>query len=58
MKEIGAIFVVSVSEIRTVKLAAIKRRYTLHFPYSKYTFTQKSCSCMRSVLFYNCITQG
>ena len=27
MKEIGAIFVVSVSEIRTVKLAAIKRRY-------------------------------
>ena len=29
MKEIGAIFVVSISEIRTVQLAAIKRRYTL-----------------------------
>ena len=28
MKEIGAIFVVSISEIRTVQLAAIKRRYT------------------------------
>ena len=27
MKEIGAIFVVSISEIRTVQLAAIKRRY-------------------------------
>ena len=27
MKEIGAIFVVSTSEIRTVQLAAIKRRY-------------------------------
>lgn len=30
MKEIGAIFVVSISEIRTVQLAAIKRRYNLH----------------------------
>ena len=30
MKEIGAIFVVSISEIRTVQLAAIKRRYTIH----------------------------
>ena len=29
MKEIGAIFVVSISEIRTVQLAAIKRRYTI-----------------------------
>ena len=29
MKEIGAIFVVSISEIRTVQLAAIKRRYTV-----------------------------
>ena len=29
MKEIGAIFVVSISEIRTVQLAAIKRRYSL-----------------------------
>ena len=28
MKEIGAIFVVSISETRTVQLAAIKRRYT------------------------------
>ena len=28
MKEIGAIFVVSISEIRTVQLAAIKRRYS------------------------------
>ena len=28
MKEIGAIFVVSTSEIRTVQLAAIKRRYS------------------------------
>ena len=27
MKEIGAIFVVPISEIRTVQLAAIKRRY-------------------------------
>ena len=27
MKEIGAIFVVSIKEIRTVQLAAIKRRY-------------------------------
>ena len=27
MKEIGAIFVVWISEIRTVQLAAIKRRY-------------------------------
>ena len=27
MKEIGAIFVVSISEIRTVQLAAIKCRY-------------------------------
>ena len=27
MKEIGAIFVVSISEIHTVQLAAIKRRY-------------------------------
>ena len=27
MKEIGAIFVVSTSEIRTIQLAAIKRRY-------------------------------
>ena len=31
MKEIGAIFVVSISEIRTVQLAAIKRRYK-HYP--------------------------
>ena len=31
MKEIGAIFVVSISEIRTVQLAAIKRRYTDFF---------------------------
>ena len=30
MKEIGAIFVVSISEIRTVQLAAIKRRYTIY----------------------------
>ena len=30
MKEIGAIFVVSISEIRTVQLAAIKRRYNPH----------------------------
>ena len=30
MKEIGAIFVVSISEIRTVQLAAIKRRYNQH----------------------------
>ena len=30
MKEIGAIFVVSISEIRTVQLAAIKRRYRPH----------------------------
>ena len=30
MKEIGAIFVVSTSEIRTVQLAAIKRRYNKH----------------------------
>ena len=30
MKEIGAIFVVSISEIRTVQLAAIKRRYTCY----------------------------
>ena len=29
MKEIGAIFVVSISEICTVQLAAIKRRYIL-----------------------------
>ena len=29
MKEIGAIFVVSISEIRTVQLAAIKRRYIM-----------------------------
>ena len=29
MKEIGAIFVVSISEIRTVQLAAIKRRYNV-----------------------------
>ena len=29
MKEIGAIFVVSISEIRTVQLAAIKRRYSI-----------------------------
>ena len=29
MKEIGAIFVVSISEIRTVQLAAIKRRYNI-----------------------------
>ena len=28
MKEIGAIFVVSIGEIRTVQLAAIKRRYS------------------------------
>ena len=28
MKEIGAIFVVLISEIRTVQLAAIKRRYS------------------------------
>ena len=34
MKEIGAIFVVSISEIRTVKLAAIKRRY--RFPLYQY----------------------
>ena len=32
MKEIGAIFVVSISEIRTVQLAAIKRRYSSLFP--------------------------
>ena len=32
MKEIGAIFVVSISEIRTVQLAAIKRRYSLLSP--------------------------
>ena len=31
MKEIGAIFVVSISEIRTVQLAAIKRRYNMIF---------------------------
>ena len=30
MKEIGAIFVVSISEIPTVQLAAIKRRYNNH----------------------------
>ena len=30
MKEIGAIFVVSISEIRTVQLAAIKRRYNYY----------------------------
>ena len=28
MKEIGAIFVASISEIRTVQLAAIMRRYS------------------------------
>ena len=33
MKEIGAIFVVSISEIRTVQLAAIKRRYTGSFDF-------------------------
>ena len=31
MKEIGAIFVVSISEIRTVQLVAIKRCYTMYF---------------------------
>ena len=30
MKEIGAIFVVWISEIRTVQLAAIKRRYNIN----------------------------
>ena len=30
MKEIGAIFVVSISEIRTVQLTAIKRRYSVY----------------------------
>ena len=33
MKEIGAIFVVSISEIGTVQLAAIKRRYTTYLLY-------------------------
>ena len=31
MKEIGAIFVVSISEIRTIQLAAIKRRYNTSY---------------------------
>ena len=34
MKEIGSIFVVSISEIRTVQLAAIKRHYTFSYPWS------------------------
>ena len=37
MKEIGAIFVVSISEIRTVQLAAIKRRY-IYFVTHHFTF--------------------
>ena len=37
MKEIGAIFVVSISEIRTVQLAAIKRRYSF--------FNLLKCEC-------------
>ena len=36
MKEIGAIFVVSISEIRTVQLAAIKRRYSEDCRNSRY----------------------
>ena len=31
MKDIGAIFVVSISEIRTVQLPAIKRRYNTSY---------------------------
>ena len=37
MKEIGAIFVVSISEIRTVQLAAIKRRYIMYFSCKRYS---------------------
>ena len=39
MKEIGAIFVVSINEIRTVQLAAIKRRYNNLF------LCTNNCSC-------------
>ena len=41
MKEIGAIFVVSISEIRTVQLAAIKRRYNILLDFRAIFSTQK-----------------
>ena len=54
MKEIGAIFVVSISEIRTVQLAAIKRRYTnnaMHnLTWGELSGTQNCSFCTSSLL--------
>ena len=55
MKEIGAIFVVSISEIRTVQLAAIKRRYSRSSPKVKNLMGRSSCmpdSCQEKSSFF------
>ena len=49
MKEIGAIFVVSISEIRTVQLAAIKRRYNYHQTFLAKTPCYRTC---KFILFF------
>ena len=51
MKEIGAIFVVSISEIRTVQLAAIKRRYRADNAIHR-IYRYSADKCQQNVLRY------
>ena len=55
MKEIGAIFVVSISEIRTVQLAAIKRRYSVVLPTRHCKIANFNCCAQtETYLLSNC----
>ena len=56
MKEIGAIFVASISEIRTVQLAAIMRRYSYDYSVSNHACLSILIEEKYKLLLLCCIT--